>query len=112
MDDFWRDNELREDLRNELRGVVFNEAMKEKVIQQVNQKPSFWKKEITIPVPAIAVVLVLLIAIPVIGWRQAASLQTKPLTAEQPYQADKQDRLIVSAAGVFYESRLEKEGEP
>lgn len=104
--DFWKDERLGERLREEMNETLFSEKMKKAVIVRAREtsKRSFWARELTIPMPVVALALAALVAVPLFGWRQAASLETKPLAAErQP-----EDRLIVSGAGVFYESQLSK----
>jgi hypothetical protein len=106
-----QEKELGNKLRDELDAVVFNDAMKAAVMKQAARKPSFWTKELVIPVPAIVAAAVLMCAIPFACWHQAKSLQSPALqTSASDSRAEQTQRLIVSSAGVFYESQLGDRG--
>lgn len=102
-----KDEHLKKQLQQELEETVFTEELKRATICriQASKSSSFWGRELTIPLPVIALAMAILLAVPVIGWRQAAALEIKPpKTVMEP-----QERMIVSGAGVFYESQLQKE---
>lgn len=104
---FKEDEQIRNELRTELERVVFSQKMKQNVLESLEPERSFWKKEIVIPLPVIAFALVLIVAIPIVGWRHAVSLQGETAIAERPNE----EKIVVSSAGVFYESQLKREGD-
>ncbi|RJX36980.1 hypothetical protein D3P09_26115 [Paenibacillus pinisoli] len=110
MNQAGEDKELRDQLRREMEPVVFSEEMQTAVLRHASApKPSWWNREIRIPVPVMAAILVLIIAAPVYGWQQAHSMKTNIVAKNTSKDAERQERIIVSAAGVFYASQLEGE---
>ncbi|MGM0884152.1 MAG: hypothetical protein ACQEXQ_24330 [Bacillota bacterium] len=101
---------IRKQLDIELSDVQFNEQLQMTVLNKACP-PSFWNRELNIPWPAVAIVLCLIIAMPVIGWRQLTSAPSSELTTDKKAQLEGDDKLIVMAGGAFYESEL-REGWP
>ena len=103
----WKDEHLKKQLRQELEDTVFTEDLKRATMSrfQATKRSTFWNRELTITLPAIALAMGILLAVPVIAWRQAVALETERPKAVSQFK----ERLIVSGAGVFYESQLQKE---
>ena len=97
---------VRKQLDTELSDIKFNEQMKLTVMNKARPM-SFWNRELRIPWPAAAIILSLLIATPVIGWRQLTSEPSSILSTDQKGQQLKGEQtLIVMAGGTYYESEL------
>lgn len=96
---------LRKQLDNELAAVHFNDELQREVLQRACP-PSFWNRELRIPGFAAAIILCVLIAVPVIGWKQIASSTSSAQTTDEQSQLESGDKLIVLAGGVYYESEL------
>ncbi|MEK3885191.1 hypothetical protein [Paenibacillus sp. PL2-23] len=111
MDEHWEDKHIRKRLKDEAASITFDESSRREVLRAIRQPVSFWKKEIVIPAPVIGVILLLLLVLPLAGWRQVISLKEESsfVFAETPLS---NERLIATDAGVFYESQLRKEGRP
>lgn len=110
MNQAGEDKRLGDQLRGEMEPVVFSEKMQAAVLKSASApKPSWWNREIRIPVPVIAAILLLIISVPVYGWQQAHSMQTNMVAKNTSKDTEQQERIIVSTAGVFYASQLEGE---
>ncbi|REK69611.1 hypothetical protein [Paenibacillus paeoniae] len=110
MNQAGEDRKIRDQLRGELESVVFHEEMQAAVLSRAAEpKPSWWNREVRIPTPFIAALLLLILAIPAYGWQQAHSMQTDMVAKNTGKDASQEERIIVSAAGVFYASQLEGE---
>jgi hypothetical protein len=110
MNQAGEDKKLQEQLREEMEPVMFSEEMHAAVLRRAHAKsPPWWNREIRIPAPVAAAVVLLLVAIPLYGWQQAHSMQANMAADTIGKGAEQEERIIVSTAGVFYASQLEGE---
>jgi len=96
---------VRKQLDSELADVQFTEQLQKAVLDRACP-PSFWDRELRIPGVAVALVLCVLIAVPVIGWQRLTSSSYSPQTMDVKQKSEEGDKLIVLAGGVYYESEL------
>lgn len=110
MNQAGEDKRLHDQLRGEMEPVMFSEEMQAAVLKRASaSRPSLWTREVRIPVPLIAAILVIIIAVPVYGWQQAHSMQTDIVAKNIGKGVEQEEQIIVSTAGVFYASQLEGE---
>lgn len=96
---------LRNKLDNELSDIQFNEQMQMAVMDKT-RPVSFWNRELRIPWPAVALVICMFIAAPVLGWQWMTSEPSSVLTTEKKVQHTENDPLVVFVGGTYYESQL------
>jgi hypothetical protein len=96
---------IRKQLDRELADVQFDDQLQRAVLIQASP-PSFWNREVRIPGVAVAIVLAMLVAVPVIGWKHLTSSASFPQTYEAELPLEKDDKLIFLAGGTYYESEL------
>ncbi|WP_168123395.1 hypothetical protein [Paenibacillus sp. HB172176] len=74
----------REELNKELSPLQFNDRMKREVLQRAKPQPSFWNREISIPLPVGFLLLLLLLAAPVSVGIHFMQIQVSPGTSAIP----------------------------
>lgn len=96
---------VRKQLDVELAAVNFDEQLQRNVLKQACP-PSFWNRELRIPVVAVVAVFCMVIAVPVIGWQQLTSSTTILQPEKVELQPEQDDKIIMLAGGAYYESEL------
>lgn len=94
----------REQLEEELSKVVFTDQMKERVMASV--QPSFWEREIQIPIYAVPAAALLFIFL----WQGFQPAAHFPRMPEQTASSNEQQYVVV-AGGLFPREVLEKRGQ-